>query len=137
MSNPFPVLLSALPDTTVMGRLYAYFSGHESSTGTRLVLIVGLAVLVHLTVKAIRHISEWLIHNPTEPWAAQWSLLRGIISGAADPTINFIGGLFHLKNPAAGQPQPRETILLVVGDQLRSQNADGNGWIAFRNPDRG
>ncbi len=46
-----------------MGRLYAYFSGHESSTGTRLVLIVALAVLVHLTVKAIRHISEWLIHK--------------------------------------------------------------------------
>ena len=46
-----------------MGRLYANFSGHESSTGTRLVLIVALAVLVHLTVKAIRHISEWLIHK--------------------------------------------------------------------------
>ena len=39
---------------TVMGRLYAHFSGHESSTGTRLLLIVVLAVLVHLTVKAIR-----------------------------------------------------------------------------------
>ncbi|MGB8369141.1 MAG: mechanosensitive ion channel family protein [Limisphaerales bacterium] len=63
MTNRSPVLLSALPDTTVMGRLYAYFSGHESSTGTRLVLIVALAVLVHLTVKAIRHISEWLIHK--------------------------------------------------------------------------
>ena len=46
-----------------MGRLYANFSGHESSTGTRLVLIVALAVLVHLTVKAIRHISEWLIRK--------------------------------------------------------------------------
>jgi len=63
MTNQSPVLLSALPDTTVMGRLYANFSGHESSTGTRLVLIVALAVLVHLTVKAIRHISEWLIHK--------------------------------------------------------------------------
>ena len=45
-----------------MGRLYAYF-GHESSTGTRLVLIAVLAVLVHLTVKAIRSISEWLINK--------------------------------------------------------------------------
>ena len=63
MTNQSPVFLSALSDTTVMGRLYAYFSGHESSTGTRLVLIVALAVLVHLTVKAIRHISEWLIHK--------------------------------------------------------------------------
>ena len=46
-----------------MGRLYAYFSGHESSTGMRLLLIVALAILVHLTVKTIRHISEWLIHK--------------------------------------------------------------------------
>jgi len=63
MSNQYPVLLSALPDSTVMGRLYAYFSGQASSAGTRLVLIVVLAVLVHLTVKAIRHISEWLIRK--------------------------------------------------------------------------
>jgi small conductance mechanosensitive channel len=63
MTNQSPVSLPALPDSTVMGRLYANFSGHESSTGTRLVLIVALAVLVHLTVKAIRHISEWLIHK--------------------------------------------------------------------------
>jgi small-conductance mechanosensitive channel len=48
-------------NATVMGRLYAHFSSHESSTGTRLVLIVVLAVLVHLTVRAIRNISEWLI----------------------------------------------------------------------------
>lgn len=45
-----------------MGRLYAYF-GPESFTGTRLVLIVVLAVLVHLTVKTIRSISEWLINK--------------------------------------------------------------------------
>jgi len=63
MTNQSPVSLPASPDSTVMGRLYANFSGHESSTGTRLVLIVALAVLVHLTVKAIRHISEWLIHK--------------------------------------------------------------------------
>ncbi len=46
-----------------MSRLYAYFSGHASSTGTRLVLIVVLVVLVHLTVKAIRGISEWVINK--------------------------------------------------------------------------
>jgi small conductance mechanosensitive channel len=62
MTNQSTVLLSALPDSTVMGRLYTYF-GHESSTGTRLVLIVVLAVLVHLTVKTIRSISEWLINK--------------------------------------------------------------------------
>jgi small-conductance mechanosensitive channel len=52
-----------LPAATVMGRAYHYFSGHESSTGTRLALIVVLAVLVHLTVKTIRSISEWLIQK--------------------------------------------------------------------------
>jgi small conductance mechanosensitive channel len=49
-----------------MGRLYAYF-GHESFTGTRLVLIVVLVVLLHLTVKAIRRISEWLIKKSHAP----------------------------------------------------------------------
>jgi len=63
MIIPFPVLLSALPDSTVMGRLYAHFSGHGSSAGTRLALIVVLVLLVQLTVKTIRHISEWLIRK--------------------------------------------------------------------------
>ncbi len=48
---------------TVMGRVYHYFSGHESSTATRLALIVALAVLVHLAVKSIRHLSEWIIQK--------------------------------------------------------------------------
>ncbi|MGO8837548.1 MAG: mechanosensitive ion channel family protein [Limisphaerales bacterium] len=48
---------------TVVGRVYGYLSGHESSAGTRLALIIGLTVLVHLTVKGIRHMSEWLIHK--------------------------------------------------------------------------
>jgi small conductance mechanosensitive channel len=50
-------------DDTVMGRLYHHISGHESSAGTRIVLIAGLAILAHLTVKLIRHISEWFIHK--------------------------------------------------------------------------
>jgi small conductance mechanosensitive channel len=62
VANQLPVLLSALPDPTVMGRLYAYF-GHKSLTGTRLMLIVVLVVLLHLMVKAIRMISEWLINK--------------------------------------------------------------------------
>jgi small-conductance mechanosensitive channel len=44
-----------------MGRIFEHFSGHESSTAIRLVLIVVLAMLVHLTVKAIRNLSEWII----------------------------------------------------------------------------
>jgi small conductance mechanosensitive channel len=46
---------------TVMGRIYAHFSGHASSTGTRLLLILGLAVLVHLMVKTIRGVTDWII----------------------------------------------------------------------------
>jgi moderate conductance mechanosensitive channel len=51
------------PVTTVMSRVWDHFSGHASSTGTRLLLIVVLAVLVHLTVKVIRSLSEWLINK--------------------------------------------------------------------------
>ncbi len=50
-------------DDTVMGRLYHHISGHESSAGTRIVLIAGLAILAHLMVKLIRHISEWGINQ--------------------------------------------------------------------------
>jgi moderate conductance mechanosensitive channel len=46
---------------TVMARAYHFVSGHDSSTGTRLLLIAVLAVLVHLAVQAIRSFSEWLI----------------------------------------------------------------------------
>jgi moderate conductance mechanosensitive channel len=46
---------------TVMARAFHFVTGQESSTGTRLLLIVGLAILLHLTVKAVRGISEWLI----------------------------------------------------------------------------
>jgi len=48
-------------NATVMGRVFHYVSGHESSTGTRLLLIVATVVLLHLMVRAVRSISEWLI----------------------------------------------------------------------------
>ncbi len=48
---------------TVMGRLYSHFSGHDTSPGVRLALIVIMAVLVHLMVKAIRHLTEWIIQK--------------------------------------------------------------------------
>ena len=55
------------PDTaTAIGRLYTYFSGHESSTGTRFLLIIGLAIGTHLLVKITRHISDWLIYKSNE-----------------------------------------------------------------------
>ncbi len=49
--------------TTVMGRWYSHLSGHDSSSGMHLVLIIVLALLVHLAVKVIRHLSEWIIHQ--------------------------------------------------------------------------
>jgi small conductance mechanosensitive channel len=67
--------LSALPlvqiNESVMRRLYGHFSGHDSSVETRLLLIVVLAVAAHLTVRAIRFLSEWLIlrsHTQKNPF---------------------------------------------------------------------
>ena len=54
--------LEQLPGT-VMSRLYGHFSTHESSSGTRILLIIALAVLVHVLVKVIRHASEWFIRQ--------------------------------------------------------------------------
>src|SRR5208282_6123500 len=51
------------PAATVMGRIYGHFSGHESSLGTRLLLIVLLALLVHIMVKVVRRTSEWVINK--------------------------------------------------------------------------
>ncbi len=63
MTNPPSAMqLAQLPET-VMGRLYGHFTAHESSTGIRILLIIVLAVLVHVLVKVIRHISEWFIHQ--------------------------------------------------------------------------
>jgi len=57
--------LTTLVETnaTVMGQLYAHLFGHGSSTGTRILLIVALSCLVHLTVKAFRQFTEWLIQQ--------------------------------------------------------------------------
>ena len=63
MTNSFSAPSLLQTNATVMGRLYGRISGHESSITTRLLLIVVLAVLVHLTVKVIRSISEWFINK--------------------------------------------------------------------------
>lgn len=60
MSNPAPMPLSLAHDT-VMSRIYSHFFVHESSTGVRILLIVLLAVVAHVTVRAIRQISEWIL----------------------------------------------------------------------------
>jgi len=62
MTNP-PALPFELVTNTVVGRIFSHFAHHESSTATRILLIVVLAVLVHVLVKIVRHISEWLINK--------------------------------------------------------------------------
>jgi small conductance mechanosensitive channel len=62
MTNLPPTLLTQVNET-FMGRLYSHLTGHESSTGRRLILIVALAVFLHVAVKITGSISEWLINK--------------------------------------------------------------------------
>ena len=48
---------------TVMQKLLSRLSGHESSAGIRVELILALALAVHLSVKGVRHFSEWMVHR--------------------------------------------------------------------------
>ena len=52
-----------LATNTVVGRIYHQFTNQESSTGTRILIIVPLAIFMHVLVKTTRHFSEWLIHK--------------------------------------------------------------------------
>jgi moderate conductance mechanosensitive channel len=61
MSNQAPISTLTQSGETVMGRLYSHFFVHESSTGIRILIIVSMAILAHLAVKVMRHISERLL----------------------------------------------------------------------------
>ena len=63
MTNLPPTAALAQMNATVMSRVYAHLTGHESSTGLRLLVIIALVVFVHVTVKAIRHLTEWLVNK--------------------------------------------------------------------------
>ncbi len=63
MTNLPPTALLAHMNETVMSRVYSHLTGHESSTGGRLILILGLAIFVHVAVKIIRNVSEWIINK--------------------------------------------------------------------------
>jgi hypothetical protein len=63
MSSPAPVSPLVQMNDSVIGRIYAHFSGHDSSTQTRLLLIAALTVATHIVVKVVRHVSEWMIHK--------------------------------------------------------------------------
>jgi small-conductance mechanosensitive channel len=71
MANEAPVSPIIDMKDSVIGRLYGHFSGHDSSTGTRILLIVILALAAHVAVKVIRSLSEWLIirsHTQRNPF---------------------------------------------------------------------
>jgi moderate conductance mechanosensitive channel len=52
-----------LAHDTIVSRIYNHFSHHGSSTITRLLLIVAVALMVHVLVKITRHLSEWIINK--------------------------------------------------------------------------
>jgi len=52
-----------LATNTVVGRIYHHFAHQESSTGTRILIIVLLTIFMHVLVKTTRHLSEWLINK--------------------------------------------------------------------------
>jgi len=62
-TNPPPTSPFELVHDTIVGRIFSHIVHHESSTFTRILLIIALALLVHVTVKITRHISEWLIRK--------------------------------------------------------------------------
>ncbi len=51
---------------TVVGRFIYHITHHGSTTETRLLLIIVVAVLVHMAIKVVRHVSEWLIRKSHE-----------------------------------------------------------------------
>jgi small conductance mechanosensitive channel len=61
-TNPPPAPFEVTTNT-VAGRIYHYFAHQESSTWTHLLLIVVVAILAHVLVKIMRHISEWLLRK--------------------------------------------------------------------------
>jgi hypothetical protein len=63
MTNLPPTALLAHINDTVMSRVYGHLTGRESSIERRLVLLVVLAVFVHVTVRIVRSVSEWIVNK--------------------------------------------------------------------------
>jgi small conductance mechanosensitive channel len=61
MNDPVSAPATFHADVTAAARFYSHFFVHESSVGIRILLIAAMAVVAHATVKAIRHLSEWLL----------------------------------------------------------------------------
>jgi small conductance mechanosensitive channel len=64
-SSSFSELVAT--SATVMGRLSHHIFGHDSSAGTLILLIIGLAIAAHLTLKLVRYISESVIRKIEVP----------------------------------------------------------------------
>ncbi len=67
MNNSSSLSELAVTGETVMGRLSRHIFGHESSAGTLILLVIGLAILAHLALKFIRYISESVIRKIEVP----------------------------------------------------------------------
>jgi len=65
MSKPSSEFSIVQIDQTVMARIYGHFTGHGTSAGTRVLLIIVLAAAVHVAVKLVRQISEWILVRTT------------------------------------------------------------------------
>jgi moderate conductance mechanosensitive channel len=63
MTNQPPATLLAQINETAVGRAYGHLTGHDSSIGRRVLLIIVLSILVHILVRVIRHVTEWIIHK--------------------------------------------------------------------------
>jgi len=58
-----PVPPPEIATNTVVAKILHHITHHGSSTEARLLLIVLLAIAVHVLIKIIRHISEWIIRK--------------------------------------------------------------------------
>jgi small conductance mechanosensitive channel len=63
MTNLPPTAVLANINDTVMSRVYGHLTGRESSIERRVVLIVVLAIFVHVMVRIIRYVSEWIVNK--------------------------------------------------------------------------
>jgi small conductance mechanosensitive channel len=63
MTNLPPTAVLAEFNDTVMSRLYGHMTGQESSITRRLVLIALLAAFLHVAVRTIRFVTEWVVNK--------------------------------------------------------------------------
>ncbi len=99
--TPVPAIVDM--KDSLIGRLYGHYIGNDSSTGMRILLIVVLAAVAHVTVMLIRRLSEWLIfrsHAKENPFGFVTekpkfiTVTRLIVSGVTFGIYFFALGLF-------------------------------------------